>query len=182
MIFAEAGLRRGGDGEFEPQPLHRPKRDGTPVSAGETFQPAGASNRNVPAESARDAMISTSTGLRGARSKQCDVRNKTAATPAESLPTGGGIHLSWELVVTCTGSSGITSVWPPTSKTCSIGNAGGFSGGPINVGSSTRNMPGCAFFAQPVGLGQGCAGGQGLNCQSSELVRSRCRFNSPCLR
>ena len=43
----------------------------------------------------------------------------------------------------------ITNVWPPTSKSCSTGKAGGFSGRPIHAGLSTRNMPaGCSCRSQ----------------------------------
>ena len=43
--------------------------------------------------------------------------------------------------MTATGSPDTTSVWPPSLKTYSTGNTGGFSGSPMSAGSSTRNNP-----------------------------------------
>ena len=54
------------------------------------------------------------------------------------------------------------------SKTYSTGNTGGFSGRPMSAGSSTRNKPGRAFPAEPVGLARRRAGGQDLGGEADD--------------
>src|SRR4051812_34284162 len=88
--------------------------------AGEMLQPVGACNRSSPSTAARAAVTSTSTDLRAPGVNSATLEPKCNAT-GETTARCRGLPESFVE----TGSSATTRVCPPTSKTNSIGNAGG---------------------------------------------------------
>src|SRR5207248_1778268 len=104
-----------------------------------TVQPAGASSCTVPAARTRAAVSSTVTGrpAPGAKSRPPAMnRTETGAMTSSRRRSAG-----WAGFVAGIGSPAITSVCPPTSKTYSSGNVGGFSARPMSAGSATSNIP-----------------------------------------
>ncbi len=104
-----------------------------------TVQPAGASSCTVPAARARAAVSSTVTGRAAPGAKSCTPAMNRSETGGDDVQPAaqrgiGGIRGRHRLAA-------ITSVCPPTSKTYSSGNAGGFSARPMSDGSSTSNSP-----------------------------------------
>ena len=93
----------------------------------------------MPAARARAAVSSTVTGRAapGAKSRTPAMNRSETGAMTSSRRRSAGLAGSAAGI----GSPAITSVCPPTSKTYSSGNAGGFSGRPMSDGSSTSNSP-----------------------------------------